>query len=151
MAEIKANDPSLRSWVDVPPNSDFPIQNLPLGIFRTEEDGPRVGIAIGDLILDLKVLSTLGYLRNMPFDPTVYSSNVLNPLLLKGREAVRELRNRISELLDDSNEELKSKAHHINQSFVAQSDAEMLMPVKVGDYTDFYSSEDHARNVGAAT
>lgn len=148
MAEIKANDPSLRSWVDVPPKSDFPIQNLPLGIFRTEEDGPRVGIAIGDLILDLKVLSTLGYLRNMPFDPTVYSSNVLNPLLLKGRDAVRELRNRISELLDDSNEELKSKAHHINQSFVAQSDAEMLMPVKVGDYTDFYSSEDHARNVG---
>ena len=148
MAEIRANDPSLKSWVEIPENSDFPIQNLPLGVFQTNDEGPRIGVAIGSRVLDLNVLATLGYLRNMPFEPSVYSAHSLNPLLQKGKAASRELRDRISQLLDANNDELKNKSHHIDQCLIPMDRVQMLMPVEVGDYTDFYSSEDHARNVG---
>ena len=145
---ISANDPSLTSWVDVPSNSDFPIQNLPFGIFKTAQLSARAGVAIGDHIVDLKSLHVLGYFENLPFRIEDFDTNTLNPIMKYGKKATRDLRNRISKLLRSDVNDLKSKEHHVSQVLVAMADAEMLLPVHVGDYTDFYSSIEHATNVG---
>lgn len=141
---IKANNPSLRSWIDVKPDSDFPIQNLPFGIFKTNNKTARVGVAIGEKIIDLLELSSAGFIET---ELENLDSDSLNALMAKGRKAASKLRNRISELLSEDNTELKDSAQR-GKIVVNMSEASMLMPVKVGDYTDFYSSRDHATNVG---
>jgi fumarylacetoacetase len=148
MTNIPANNPALKSWIEVSADSDFPIQNLPFGVFKTESLSPRVGVAIGDKILDLKTLSVLGYLDNLPFSIEHFDTDSLNPLIKKGKQATRELRNRISKLLRSDFPDLQRKEVHVKQVLIEQNEATMLMPVKVGDYTDFYSSIDHATNVG---
>ena len=148
MTQIKANNPALKSWVNVPDNSDFPIQNLPFGIFKKEEGTPRVGVAIGEQVLDLKALHSLGYLTRLPFTIEDLSSNVLNTMMRHGKQGTRELRDRLSDLLNLENDELQKNEHHANQVLHLQSEVEMLLPMHVGDYTDFYSSEQHAYNVG---
>lgn len=145
---IKANNPNLDSWVSVPEDSDFPIQNLPLGIFKTDSLEPRVGIRIGDSILDLKTLHVLGYLDNLPFTLDVLDASTLNGLMKKGKLASRRLRDRISELLNNDNSELQNNAHHVEQVLIDEATAQVLMPIEIGDYTDFYSSREHATNVG---
>jgi fumarylacetoacetase len=145
---IKANDPGLQSWVEVPEGSDFPIQNLPFGIFKTETLKARAGVAIGNHILDLKTLHVLGYLKNQPFVIEDFSGPFLNRIISYGKRATRDLRNRLSELLRADNAELRDHEHHVSQVLIPMSEAEMLMPVFVRDYTDFYSSRDHATNVG---
>lgn len=148
MSEIKANDPALRSWVDVPAGSDFPIQNLPFGIFRTESQLPHVCCAIGDKLIDLKALHVMGYLENLPFKLEDLASDSLNRCMSYGKQAMRDLRNRVSKLLRSDMPDLRDKEHHVRQVLFNQNEVQMLLPVKIGDYTDFYSSEDHARNVG---
>ena len=148
MTEISANNQNLKSWVKVPEHSDFPIQNLAFGIFSTEGSNNRVGVAIGDQIVDLKALSAMGYLRGLPYNPSDYASDFLNPILKHGKAHFRSLRNRISELLRHDNQELQGNPDHVENVLFEQSEASMSLPVQVGDYTDFYSSEDHARNVG---
>jgi fumarylacetoacetase len=145
---IKANDPNLESWVNVPVNSDFPIQNLPLGIFKTDHLEARVGVRIGDDILDLKTLHVLGYLDNLPFSIEAFDTKTLNVLMKKGKRASRRLRDRISDLLNKDNTELQNNAHHVEQVLSSASAAQVLMPIEIGDYTDFYSSKEHATNVG---
>jgi fumarylacetoacetase len=148
MSDIKANDPRLRTWVEVPEGSDFPIQNLPFGVFRSESQLPRVGVAIGDKILDLKALHILGYLENLPFTLDDFLSDSLNRMMSHGKLPIRDLRNRVSKLLRSDMPDLRDREHHVRQVLVNQDEVQMLLPVKVGDYTDFYSSMDHARNVG---
>lgn len=145
---IKANNPNLKSWINVPENSDFPIQNLPFGIFSLEGDTPRVGVAIGEQIIDLKSLFELGYLEEVPFELADFDAAVLNPMLLRGKEAIRSLRNRISELLTQENNELQGNPEEALQILVNVEEATMHLPLYIGDYTDFYSSEQHAYNVG---
>ena len=145
---IKANNPNLESWVAVPADSDFPIQNLPLGIFKTDSLAPRVGVRIGDSILDLKTLHVLGYLDNLPFTLDVLDASSLNGLMKKGKLASRRLRDRISDLLNKQNAELQNNTHHVEQVLIEEASAEVLMPIEIGDYTDFYSSREHATNVG---
>lgn len=145
---IQANDPQLKSWVNVPADSDFPIQNLPLGIFKTEKDAARVGVAIGNHVLDLKALHVLGYLENLPFELRDFDTHTLNPIINRGKKATRDLRNRLSKLLRSDAPHLRDKEHHVKQALHAMNDVTMLMPVDVGDYTDFYSSIEHATNVG---
>lgn len=148
MSEIKANDPKLKSWVDVPAGSDFPIQNLPFGIFRTESQLPHVCCAIGDKLIDLKALHVMGYLENLPFKLEDLASDSLNRCMMYGKHAMRDLRNRVSKLLRSDMPDLRDKEHHVRQVLFNQNEVQMLLPIKIGDYTDFYSSEDHARNVG---
>ncbi|MDG1262779.1 MAG: fumarylacetoacetase, partial [Flavobacteriales bacterium] len=141
---ISANDPSLTSWVNVPSNSDFPIQNLPFGVFKTAQLSARVGVAIGEHIVDLKSLHVLGYFENLPFRIEDFDTDTLNPIMKYGKKATRDLRNRISKLLRSGVTDLQGKEHHVSQVLAAMADAEMLLPVHVGDYTDFYSSIEHA-------
>lgn len=145
---IKANDPSLKSWIEVDVNSDFPIQNLPFGIFKTKQGAARVGSRIGDKVIDLNVLYVLGYFKNLPFAQADFQTDALNPLMKKGKSATTELRNRLSKLFNKENTDLSNNAHHVDQVLHDVDKVEMLMPVQVGDYTDFYSSEGHATNVG---
>jgi len=145
---IAANNPKLKSWVEVPEESDFPIQNIPFGIIKMNGGKPRVASRIGDFAIDLKSLFVLGYLENLPFTLEDFDTDKLNTLMSKGKQGTRLLRNRISKLFETGHDDLAKNEHHVNQVLVSVSDATMLMPVTVGDYTDFYSSEQHAYNVG---
>lgn len=145
---IPANDPTLKSWVEVPANSDFPIQNLPFGIFKTAQENERVGVRIGDFVVDLKVLFIIGYLENLPFELSDFDCKYLNPLMEKGKKATRDLRNRISKLLDTNHTDLQKNEHHVAQVLIPIDLVTMSMPVQIGDYTDFYSSREHATNIG---
>jgi fumarylacetoacetase len=144
---IAANDPNLSSWVEVSEGSDFPIQNLPFGIFKTNGTA-RAGVAIGNQIVDLKALYELGYLDGLNINENVFDSKILNDFMLLGKAVTRNVRNRVSELLNADNGTLRDNAEHRSQVMVDMAAAEMLMPVHCGDYTDFYSSEQHAYNVG---
>jgi fumarylacetoacetase len=141
---MKANNPKLKTWAEVPENSDFPIQNLPFGIFSTSKKSPRVGVAIGEKIVDLLELSKAGLIE---VDEKVLDNQYLNDLMALGRDFATKLRNRLSDLLEENNSELKDSVNR-GKVMVNMAQANLHMPVKVGDYTDFYSSEDHARNVG---
>ena len=147
--EIKANNPSLKSWVEVLENSDFPIQNLPFGIYSTNSKSKRIGVAIGDQILDLYSLFGLGYLKSLSFCDHCFSNEYLNRMMGHGKLEIRDLRNRISEILNIENQELSQNKEAITKILDLQSESEMHLPVKIGDYTDFYSSEQHAFNVGS--
>jgi fumarylacetoacetase len=145
---IPANNPALQSWVEVPNGSDFPIQNLPFGIFKMVQLAPRVGVRIGDFVLDLKTLFVLGYLENLPFELADFDSEYLNSMMKRGKKATRDLRNRLSKLLDVSHDDLQQNEHHVAQVLVPIQQVELCMPIQIGDYTDFYSSREHATNVG---
>jgi fumarylacetoacetase len=145
----KTQAPSLKSWVEVPANSDFPIQNLPFGIFSTNGKNTRVGVAIGDQVLDLSVLAEEGYFEQVEIeDLSVFYEETLNPFISFGKEVTNAVRERISELLDNNNGELRDSERVRKDALIPMSQVQMHMPVRVGDYTDFYSSEEHARNVG---
>ena len=146
---IKANDPSLKSWLEISKESDFPIQNLPFGIYSTKNKTKRVGVAIGDQILDLYKLYKLGYLDSLSFCEHCFSNEYLNRMMGHGKLEIRDLRNRISEILNAKNSELSQNKEAIAKVLDLQSESEMHLPIKIGDYTDFYSSEQHAFNVGS--
>jgi fumarylacetoacetase len=145
---ISANNPNVKSWVEVPLNSDFPIQNIPFGVFKTAQLSTRVGSRIGDFVVDLKSLFVLGYLENLPFEATDFNAEALNPMMKKGKKATRDLRNRLSKLLSTEHKDLRANEHHVSQILIPIDQVEMLLPIQIGDYTDFYSSEQHAFNVG---
>ncbi len=145
-----ANDPNLQSWVDIPSGSDFPIQNLPFGIFKTSKGHPRAGVAIGDQILDLAILFDEGFFSGIEFPLiNVFDHKFLNSFLSLGKPIISDVRNRISTLLRSDNPELTDKETLLENLLVPQQQATMMVPVKVGDYTDFYSSIEHATNVGS--
>lgn len=135
----------LNTWVDVSSDSDFSIYNLPFGIFSTAERSPRIGVAIGDLILDLYSVASDGEFADMGIDIDVFSNVFLNDFISLGKPKTIAVRSRIQEWLCDDTSFLAGSQKH----FVAQAASTMHMPVKVGDYTDFYSSIEHATNVGA--
>lgn len=145
---IAANNPNLKSWIEVSSDSDFPIQNLPFGIATTEGDSPRVVSRIGDTIIDLKVLFDFGYLADLHFGLSDFDSDSLNNMMHLGKEGTRSLRNRLSELFEESNDDLRNNDNHLKQSLIDVSLVKMLLPIYSRDYTDFYSSEQHAFNVG---
>ena len=144
---MHANDPSLISFIPVSAVSDFPIQNLPFGIFSTSEDpAPRAGVAIGDWILDLSVLETQSLLR--PADHAVFNQATLNEFIALGRPVWHATRAAISVLLRHDNARLRDDAVLRAQALIPAASAMMHLPVRVGGYTDFYSSKEHATNVG---
>lgn len=144
----KANNPALSSWVEVPQNSDFPIQNLPFGIFKTEYMDAGAGVAIGDYVLDLTYLYENGFLDGLGLPAGVFNQKFLNDFMGLGKQVTRGVRERLSELLNADNEELRDNKAARELALIPMDEVEMLMPVSVPNYTDFYSSEQHAYNVG---
>lgn len=146
---LSPNDPQLKTWVDVPADSDFPIQNLPFGIFKRKLGEPRAGVAIGNYILDLQVLAELGHVDTLNLhDVSVFSKPFLNDFIALGKPAWQAVRQRVSELLRHDNAKLRDHYDHRSRALVYDTDVTMQLPVKIGDYTDFYSSIEHATNVG---
>lgn len=145
---IQANDPALRSWVEVPADSDFPIQNLPYGIFKTDYLEAGAGIAIGNFILDLTYLHENGFLDGLGLPAGVFNQLYLNDFIGLGKDVTSQVRQRISELLRDDHDELRDNKPARELALIPMDEAEMLMPVNVPNYTDFYSSIEHATNVG---
>lgn len=146
---IKANNPNLKSWVEVSHGSDFPIQNLPFGIFKTKYLSPVAGVAIGDHVLDLVYLHENGFLDGLGLPSGIFNQRFLNDFIALGKKQTREVRERISELLQHDNTELKNNVAAREIALIPMNEVQMLMPVRVPNYTDFYSSEEHATNVGS--
>jgi fumarylacetoacetase len=139
-----------RSFIEAARDSHFPIQNLPYGIFTTAADPrPRAGVAIGEFVLDLAALESAGLLAVAPVGARVFDRDTLNPFIALGRTAWTQARSRISELLSESHAELRDNAGVRARALVPMRDARMHLPVAVGGYTDFYSSKEHATNVGS--
>ncbi len=141
------NDPSLRSFIPVDPTSDFPIQNLPYGRFSTAAAPvPRAGVAIGDYVLDLWELEQDGLLSAGPH-PGIFAAG-LNALMRQGPQVWSKTRARISELLRHDNPELRDNDELRKLALVPMKDVTLHLPFTVAGYTDFYSSKEHATNVG---
>jgi fumarylacetoacetase len=145
---IKANDPHLKSWLEVKPKSDFPIQNLPFGIFKREGKLPRAGVAIGEYVVDLAEAALSGYMRELNVNLQIFENDHLNLVIGMGKEKCSMLRQIVSDLLNAENPELRDRPDIQKRVIHKMSDVKMCIPVKIGDYTDFYSSIDHATNVG---
>ncbi|MBU6122016.1 fumarylacetoacetase [Hymenobacter siberiensis] len=146
------NAPSLHSWIDIHPESDFPIQNLPFGVFETDERGPHLGVAIGGYVLDLYAASQFGFFQDLDelgdAQPKVFRRKSLNAFLRLGRPAWRAVRQRVSELLRHDEPRLRDNELAVRDCLLRQTEVRMLRPVKPANYTDFYSSIEHATNVG---
>jgi fumarylacetoacetase len=141
----------LTSFIEVPPDSHFPLENLPFGIFKPARGVPRVGVAIGDYVLDLSILEGHGHFKTREFESEhgrVFVENSLNEFLALGRPAWRKAREVLQKLLAADNPVLRDNAHLREQVLHKQKDVVMQLPARIGDYTDFYSSYHHAHNVG---
>lgn len=138
---IAANNPKLTTWISVPENSDFPIQNIPFGII--DLNGKKAAATrIGDTVINLSVLFEWGIFKDI-LKENYFAESTLNSFLKLNKQIWRAVRNRISEVFTtEMDEDLK------NQCLLSINNVKICMPIQVGDYTDFYSSRQHAYNVG---
>lgn len=146
----ETHDPALRSWVDSAnaEGADFPIQNLPFGVFRRfgTRERARIGVAIGDAILDVAACRRAAFL-SAAAEPCDSAS--LNRLMAAGPEVWSALRGELSQILRDGSYRAREMRERLDELFVPMSGAELLVPAEIGDYTDFYASVHHATNVGS--
>jgi fumarylacetoacetase len=150
------HDPERRSWVESAndPDGDFPIQNLPYGVFRRKgnesDEAPRIGVAIGASVLDLQGAVETGLLDDSgPEACCALSVTTLNDFLALGQSSWTKTRHVISDLLAADTATLRDNAELRSRLLIGQTDVELLLPVAIGDYTDFYASIHHATNVGS--
>lgn len=152
-ADLQATlDPQRKSWIDSANDaaSDFPIQNLPFGVFSTASDASaRVGVAIGDSVLDLAALHEAGLLQLPAGASNVFARPALNDFIALGRDAWRGVRVQLSSLLARETAVLRDDAALRQRALVKLADAKLHLPVNIPGYTDFYSSKEHATNVGS--
>jgi fumarylacetoacetase len=135
----------MNSWLIISEQSDFSIHNLPFGSFSTPYRDQRLGVAIGDYIVDLKACAQKGLLHQAPFSVHALEEPILNKWMGCGKDARVWLRHWLQYQLTHADSELHA---HQDQLLLPIDSAHLHLPVEIGDYTDFYSSEDHARNVG---
>ena len=139
----------MKSFIEVAPDSHFPIQNLPFGVFKPAQDAARVGVAIGDFVLDLAVIEERGHFRSSEFgQAAVFNDGALNLFLSLGRPAWTKAREIIQHLLNSETATLRDDAELRARAFHPRKEVTMQLPARIGDYTDFYSSFHHAHNVG---
>ena len=144
----KTNDPKRKTWLETPENTDFPIQNIPFGVFLTRDDIITIGTRIGDYAIDLGALHQLGYFEDIPLTDDIFLQDTLNDFIADGRKTWRLVRDRISTIFEKGNASLRDNKEHRERVIFAMDEIEMQLPVQIGDYTDFYSSKEHATNVG---
>ena len=136
---------NLKSWLPVPAESDFSIHNIPFGVYSDAKIKHRAASAIGEYVVDLYELAVAGLIQ---VNKDVLEKEFLNDFIALGKPITNAVRHAISELLTDTNSELKTNTTLFDKVVKKQNDVKMLLPVRVGDYTDFYSSMDHAINIG---
>ena len=135
----------LKSWLDIPADSDFSIYNLPYGIFSLENGSPSVGVAIGEWIIDMSKAQEMGLFSLIEISENVFDRPILNDLIGLGKSFSKNIRSTLQASLTNPHSQLCEKASEI---LVKRIEARMHLPLRVGDYTDFYSSEEHATTVG---
>ena len=135
----------MNTWIEIPKNSDFSIYNLPFGIFSTNKNSKRVGIAIGNNIIDLLACNELDIFKDLNINNNVFENNFLNDFINLGKNKTNKVREIIQQQLTDESSKIKMSSIVI----IPMNETEMHLPVKVGDYTDFYSSIEHATNIGS--
>ncbi len=139
------NTKNITSWLNIDANSDFSIHNIPFGIYSGKQVKHRVCSAIGDYIIDLFELESADV---FDINRSVFEQEFLNDFIALGKPITNKVRLKLIELLSDTTSILKTNTALFNRVFKKQSEVNMLLPVKIGDYTDFYSSIDHATNIG---
>lgn len=141
---------ALKSFIEVHPDSHFPIQNLPYGVFKPESQSlPRPGVAIGDFVLDLSEISKAGlFSGSLLKDSDCFLQPTLNKFLALGRPAWKEARATLQKLLSSSEPTLRDNANLREKALVPMHKVEMVLPIAIGDYTDFFASMHHAKNCG---
>src|SRR5690554_6303834 len=145
---IIANDLQRKTCLEVKKSSDFPIQNIHFGVFTRPDKKTVIGTRIGDYAIDLATLQALDYFKDIALDKNIFTQDSLNNFISSGRSTWRKVRNRISDIFLNSNTELQNNINHRNKAVFAITEVEMQLPIVIGDYTDFYSSREHATNVG---
>lgn len=145
---ILANDINRKTWLEVKKNSDFPIQNIPFGVFLLPNNTKTTGTRIGDYVIDLAALHKLKYLEGMDLHPDIFSQGSLNDFIRTGQNTWRQVRDRISNLFITTNSSLQNNQNHKEKIIYKIEEVTMQLPIEVQDYTDFYSSREHATNVG---
>ncbi len=145
---ITANNPDLVSWIHISEDSDFPIQNIPFGVGFLVQDEPFVATRIGDKVINLAALNDKGYFNELGFQSSDFNAPSLNALMKYGKYPLRNLRNRISCLFTHGNMELQGREEDCMEVLYSADRVQLLLPVNIGDCTDFYSSKEHATNVG---
>ncbi len=134
----------MKTWLNISPESDFSIHNLPFGVFL-KDDLPTPGVAVGDFIIDLRMAYDFGILEGTGIRPEVLNRPVLNDFIASGKKVTSAVRLELQKQLCAEGSLLH---RHQNDILVDRTKATMLLPIDIGDYTDFYSSEEHATNVG---
>ncbi len=145
---MTANDPKRKTWLETSPDTDFPIQNIPFGVFLTRDDIVTIGTRIGNYAIDLGALHQLGYFKGIELTDDIFLQDTLNDFISDGRKTWRLVRDRIADIFDKDNPTLRDNQDHRNHILFTLDEVEMQLPVQIGDYTDFYSSKEHATNVG---
>ncbi|MFT4849110.1 MAG: fumarylacetoacetase [Sediminicola sp.] len=146
---LTANDPKRKTWLETTSDTDFPIQNIPFGVFLTRDDIITIGTRIGDYAIDLGALHQLGYFEGIDLTDDIFLQDTLNDFISDGKKTWRLVRNRISDIFLKDNASLRDHSEHRKQVLFTMDEIEMQLPVLVGDYTDFYASKEHATNVGS--
>ena len=142
-------DNNMHSWLEIGPDSDFSMYNIPFGIYSVEGNEPRPATRIGNTVVDLSVLADFGYFDDLDIDDlTVFYQPFLNHFIDLGKPLTHKVRSRIIELFSLGNDDLKGNPDACEFALIDAEKVTMHMPVKVGNYTDFYASEQHAYNVG---
>jgi fumarylacetoacetase len=139
---------NIQSWVDIDPKSDFSIHNIPFGIFKNADGKIQAGSALGNFVIDLNYLHTHFFFDKLELPDDIFTYSTLNNFIGLGKNKTSAVRQRIIELFSNDNQEIQGIAEHKSASLLPMTDVEMLMPVRVPNYTDFYSSIEHATNVG---
>ena len=135
----------MKSWLKVSSKSDFSIYNLPFGIFSTNEKNKRIGVAIGDHVIDLHACNSLDLFKHLNIESHVFKNSFLNNFIELGKEITSKVREIIQSELTNENSLIK----HNSDCIIPIDSVEMHLPVNIGDYTDFYSSIEHASNIGS--
>ena len=135
----------MTTWIALPDDTDFTIYNLPFGIFSEQNGEKSVGVAIGNFVVDLKKLTELKAFNDLNFDKKVFVSAFLNDFMALGKPITSAVRRRLQQIFTDFESPLREVA---DTFLIPVSQVALHLPVKIGDYTDFYSSEEHATNVG---
>jgi fumarylacetoacetase len=134
----------MKSWINIDSDSDFSIHNIPFGIFSINGSGPRMGTAIGDKVLDLKAANELGLFEGIDVPDDVFDNQYINDFMALGKSITNAVRERIQAEFCNESSVLKDNPN----TFYEQSRVTMHLAIEVRDYTDFYSSIEHATNVG---
>ena len=135
----------MNTWIDIPKDSDFSIYNLPFGIFSSKNVSKRIGVAVGNKVIDLLACNDLNIFEDLNIDNSIFENDFLNDFINLGKNKTNKVREIIQLQLTDDNSVLKKN----NGLMISMNNIEMHLPVKIGDYTDFYSSIEHASNIGS--